>query len=99
MHFSYVLGIAKKCKSSLWSVRIPSFIYLLILGMYVCMYVGMYSFIHSFISWVGQAAVQSFSKHLLSIYHVLSSVLGPENTKMNETKDLLSDLQPNEGDR
>ena len=42
--------------------------------MCVCMYLCMHSFIH----FLSQAAIQSFSKYLLSIYHVLSAILGPE---------------------
>ena len=38
----------------------------------------MYVFMHSFIHFLSQAAIQSFSKYLLSFYLVLSAILGPE---------------------
>ena len=53
---------------------LDSFIDLSVDFRYVCVYV----FIHSFIHFLSQAAIQSFSKYLLSFYLVLSAILGPE---------------------
>ena len=148
-----------------WCVWIPSLIYLLILGMYVCMYVFMHSFIHSFLKSGSHSVIQQiFLEYLPCVkcytrswetgkdwrqeekgmtedemvewHHQLDghefeqapgvgdgqvslaccspwghkesditerlnwmTNWGPENTKMNGTKDLLYDLQPIERDR
>lgn len=53
---------------------------------------------HACIHSQSQPGSCSVIQQTLSIHHVLSVVIGPENTKMNETKDLLSGLQSIEGD-